>query len=194
MKKTLTVVIILVISCIVATVSGMIGTNINKKVNPLKYSEHVEYYSELYEVPEPIIYAVIKTESSFQPDAVSPAGAIGLMQITPDTFEWLCTKTGEEADVRLLKDPATNIRYGTYFLSLLHHEFKSWDTVYAAYNAGRTRVNGWLASEEYGNNGRLKNIPIKETREYVEKVKESAANYEKLYYTESHTITDAVTE
>lgn len=194
MKKTLTVVIILVISCIVATVVGMIGTNINKKVNPLKYSEHVEYYSELYEVPEPIIYAVIKTESSFQPDAVSPAGAIGLMQITPDTFEWLCTKTGEEADLRLLKDPATNIRYGTYFLSLLHHEFKSWDTVYAAYNAGRTRVNGWLASEEYGNNGRLKNIPIKETREYVQKVKESAANYEKLYYTESQTITDAVTE
>ena len=194
MKKTLTVVIILVISCIVATVVGMIGTNINKKVNPLKYSEHVEYYSELYEVPEPIIYAVIKTESSFQPDAVSPAGAIGLMQITPDTFEWLCTKTGEEADLRLLKDPATNIRYGTYFLSLLHHEFKSWDTVYAAYNAGRTRVNGWLASEEYGNNGRLKNIPIKETREYVQKVKESAANYEKLYYPESQTITDAVTE
>ena len=96
--------------------------------------------------------------------------------------------------MRLLKDPATNIRYGTYFLSLLHHEFKSWDTVYAAYNAGRTRVNGWLASEEYGNNGRLKNIPIKETREYVQKVKESAANYEKLYYTESQTITDAVTE
>lgn len=194
MKKTLTVLFILIISCIVATIVGMIGKNINKQINPLKYSEHVEYYSLLYDVPEPIIYAVIKTESSFQPDAVSPAGAVGLMQITPATFEWLCTKTGEEPDIRLLKDPETNIRYGTYFLSLLHHEFRAWETVYAAYNAGRSRVKGWLDTEEYNNNGRLKNIPIKETREYVEKVKASALEYEKLYYEESHTIKDTVTE
>ncbi|MBE6623848.1 MAG: lytic transglycosylase domain-containing protein [Ruminococcaceae bacterium] len=194
MKKTLTILFILLLSCLVATLVGIIGENINKKIHPMKYSENVEYYSKLYDVPEPIIYAVIKTESSFKADAVSPAGAIGLMQITPDTFEWLCTKTGETYDVRLLKDPDTNIRYGTYFLSLLHNEFRAWETVYAAYNAGRTRVNGWLDSEEYNNSGRLKNIPIKETREYVEKVTKRAKTYEKLYFEEAKTIKDAVTE
>jgi soluble lytic murein transglycosylase len=191
MKKTLTIITILLISCIVATIVGIIGENINKTVHPLKYGDIVEYYSQQYDVPEPIIYAVIKTESSFEPDAVSPAGAIGLMQITPATFEWLCSKTGETPDLRLLKDPDTNIRYGTYFLSLLHHEFRAWETVYAAYNAGRTRVKGWLDSEEYNNNGRLKNIPIKETREYVEKVSSRAKTYEKLYFEEAKTIIDA---
>ena len=58
---------------------------------PLKYQDEVKAASEKYNVDEALIYGVIKTESNFNPDAVSHAGAIGLMQITPETFEWIQT-------------------------------------------------------------------------------------------------------
>ena len=100
--------------------------------------------------------------------------------------------TKEDLETGILYDPETNIRYGTYYLSLLYSEFQVWDTVYAAYNAGRGKVNEWLSDERYDNHGRLKNIPYKETAEYVEKVKNRSATYEKLYYSEKETIKESV--
>ena len=192
MRKSIAIPIILVLSAIIATFAGYIGDMVTKSINPIKYSEFVTKYSAQYNVPEPIVYAVIKTESSFRPDAKSSKGAIGLMQITPVTFEWLCAKTGEEPNPSLLYDPETNIRYGTYYLSLLYSEFQVWDTVYAAYNAGRGRVNEWLSTPEYNNRGRLKNIPFKETAKYVEKVVKKAQIYEEMYFSDAKTITESV--
>lgn len=192
MRKSIAIPIILVLAAIIATFAGYIGDLITKNFHPVKYSEFVTKYSAQYNVPEPIIYSVIKTESSFRTDAKSHKGAIGLMQITPATFDWLCTKTGEDSNPGLLYDPETNIRYGTYYLSLLYSEFQVWDTVYAAYNAGRGKVNEWLSQDEYNNHGRLKNIPYPETSEYVKKVKKTAQTYERLYYSESETIKESV--
>lgn len=185
MKKTFTILGILVVAARVATLWERVDDAFLRKTHPQKYAESVEKYAAEYDVPESVVYAVIKTESGFTPDAVSLKGAIGLMQITPDTFDWLCSKTGGEANALLLYEPDTNIRYGTYFLSLLHNEYKAWDTVYAAYNAGRGRVNSWLASEEYNNNGRLKNIPYEETASYVKKVEKAQSVYARLYYGEN---------
>lgn len=185
MKKTFTILGILVVAALVATLWERVDDAFLRKTHPQKYAESVEKYAAEYDVPESVVYAVIKTESGFTPDAVSLKGAIGLMQINPDTFDWLCSKTGGEANALLLYEPDTNIRYGTYFLSLLHNEYKAWDTVYAAYNAGRGRVNSWLASEEYNNNGRLKNIPYEETASYVKKVEKAQSVYARLYYGEN---------
>ena len=185
MKKTFTILGILVVAALVATLWERVDDAFLRKTHPQKYAESVEKYAAEYDVPESVVYAVIKTESGFTPDAVSLKGAIGLMQITHDTFDWLCSKTGGEANALLLYEPDTNIRYGTYFLSLLHNEYKAWDTVYAAYNAGRGRVNSWLASEEYNNNGRLKNIPYEETASYVKKVEKAQSVYARLYYGEN---------
>ncbi len=63
---------------------------------PLKYEESVKKYAGQYGVPPSVVYAVIKSESGFRPDAVSSAGAKGLMQIMPDTFSWLCANSGTE--------------------------------------------------------------------------------------------------
>ena len=141
MRKTLTIIVILILAALFATAYEAFDDMLQKKLNPIKYEESVSKYSEAYNVPEPIIYAVINTESSFQPDALSSKGAIGLMQITPTAFEWLCMKEGTTRDHLLLYDPDTNIKYGTFMLSLLQNEFKNWETVFAAYNAGRGRVN-----------------------------------------------------
>ena len=184
MKKTFTILGILVVAALVATLWERVDDAFLRKTHPQKYAESVEKYAAEYDVPESVVYAVIKTESGFTPDAVSLKGAIGLMQITPDTFDWLCSKTGDEANALLLYEPDTNIRYGTYFLSLLHNEYK-------AYNAGRGRVNSWLASEEYNNNGRLKNIPYEETASYVKKVEKAQSVYARLYYGENGGATSA---
>lgn len=179
---------IVIIGIVVASIA--IGTGVDRicrsidiKTHPLKYTEYVDKYSEMYGVPRSVIYSVIKTESGFTSNAVSTAGAIGLMQLMPSTFTWLCEKQGEELDTGLLYDPETNIRYGTYYLSYLYEQFGLWETVYAAYNCGPGRVKEWQSDTEYSDsNGILKNIPISETASYVKKVSKSAEIYEKLYF------------
>ncbi len=191
MRKTIVIIVILALAATLAFGWEFLHDGILKQIYKIEYSQYVSNSSEQFGVPESIIYAVIKTESSFESDAVSPAGAIGLMQITPDTFDWLCSKTGEDSNTSLLYDPETNIRYGTYYLSLLQHEFVAWDTVYAAYNAGRSRVKSWLSTEEHNNNGRLKDIPFPETANYVKKVNKAKNIYERLYFGKT---TDAAIE
>ena len=148
--------------------------------HPLLYEEYIEKYSEQYSVPKEIVCAVINTESSFDSSALSEAGALGLMQITKETFWWLLSKNGEDISVDMLYDPETNIKYGTYFLSILYEEFGSWDTVYAAYNAGRSRVNSWLSDDEVTKDGKLVNIPYPETARYVKRVSGNVTEYRKL--------------
>lgn len=189
MRKSFVVILILVLAAGLATLWVTVEDFILEKTHPLPYYETVEKYASEYAVPEEIIYAVMNTESSFKSDAVSAKGAIGLMQITPDTFEWLCSKTAEEEQSTSpdkLYNPDTNIKYGTFFLSLLYTEFGVWDTVYAAYNAGRNKAREWLKSTEYNQNGKLVDIPYPETAKYVEKVSEAALVYKKLYFSENN--------
>ena len=142
---------------------------------PKGYEGEVMYFSELYGVPAPIVFAVIKVESDFDPHAVSTAGAKGLMQLTDVTFEWIRSKIGEDSDH--VFDPVTNIRYGVYYLSYLYGRFDDWRIAFAAYNAGPNRVSEWLKKDEA-----LCEIPYKETREYLGRVDAAAQKYEKLYY------------
>ena len=154
------------------------------KSYPCDFEEIVNKYSVQYGVPAGIVYSMIKTESDFKSNAVSDAGAVGLMQITADTCEWIAMKLGEKYEFALTYDPETNIRYGTYLVSYLKLEYGNWDTVFAAYNAGFGRVDKWLEDERYSDgNGVLKEIPIDETRAYVEKINETREIYKRLYPT-----------
>ncbi len=149
--------------------------------HPLSYLDLVREASQNFAVPEAIVLAVIKNESGFQEDAVSAAGATGLMQIMPDTFTYLCSKRNLEAmdPVRLI-EPDVNIEFGTYYLSLLFARFEDWDVTLAAYNAGQGRVGQWLKNEEYAKDGKLFYIPIEETRNYLKRVNDSITVYESL--------------
>ena len=179
MKKTITIISILVISALVALLGTSIYNAVDKSNHPLGHIEIVEKCADEYSVPKELILAVIKTESKFKSDAVSSAGAIGLMQMTPDTFMWLCEKNSDINDnPDLLYAPSTSITYGTYYLDMLYSEFGSWELALAAYNAGPTNVRKWLKDPEYTNvDGTLNHIPYKETREYVEKVMKAKEKY-----------------
>ncbi len=153
-----------------------------KVLYPQKQTTLIEKYALEYGVDEALVYAVVNTESGFDPQAKSNAGALGLTQITPETFHWLQTKTGEDLEDKDLLDAETSIKYGCLFLSMLVNEFGDTETAVAAYHAGRGSVNKWLQSKEYSQDGRaLDKIPSKDTSYYVHKVTKAIKIYKNLY-------------
>jgi len=151
--------------------------------HPIKYSNYVERYANEYNVDKYFVYAVIKTESGFDPSAVSSVGARGLMQIMEDTFDWIKFKLDDEdteyANMFIAED---NIRYGCFFLGYLYNEFGNIETAAAAYHAGRGSVNSWLKDPQYSSDGiHLDNIPIKDTAHYVNKITKAMDIYIELY-------------
>lgn len=175
----------LVISIIFGFLFDFIVNKAEEGTYPRRYELIVSEYSEKFGVPETVIYAVIKTESDFDQNAVSSAPAFGLMQLTEETFEWVSGKLKESPSAFDIYEPSTNIRYGVWYLSYLYGKFGSWDVAFAAYNAGPGNVSSWLEDSEYSSDGEtLDYIPFKETRNYVEKVNRAIKKYEELYYTE----------
>lgn len=155
-----------------------------EKFFPIKYEDLVLENHNKYGVDTSLIYAVIKTESGFDPDATSSAGACGLMQITPPTFEWLQFKKGisDKMDKSCLFDPSVNIEYGAYFLSILLDRYNNEAVAISAYNAGISAVDGWLDNQAYSNDGvTLDYIPYSETDRYVDKVISNQKIYREIY-------------
>ena len=183
LRRSIVILVILALSVLIGFLFQVIGDGIDKKNYPQQYSEYVERYSDEFGVPEHIIYSTIKVESGFDSSAESPVGAVGLMQIMPDTFKYLAAELKETYNAELIYGPETNIRYGTYYLSKLFLKYQNWDTVFAAYNGGETNVDGWLTDDKYSDDGEtLKNIPFKETQKYVAKMNKAMDVYTRLYY------------
>lgn len=156
-----------------------------KKAYPIKYQNFIEDACKIHHIEEPLVLAVIRAESKFQENANSKAGAIGLMQITPETFEWLQRQSGKKVylDETNLKDPKINIEYGTYFLSILKKKYSDEKVILSAYNAGMGTIDKWLKDPSYSLDGKaLKSIPYPETENYVENVLNNQKMYKKLYY------------
>ena len=160
--------------CIIATFV------IRKKFYPTKYKDQVLVCSQEFNLPVNLIFAVINTESSFNPTAVSKAGAVGLMQIKPSTANFIADKL--LVFNYKLTDPDTNIRFGCYYLRYLINKFKITETALCAYNAGESTVDKWLKDKRYSLDGvNLKSIPYKETANYITKINKCLINYKKLY-------------
>jgi soluble lytic murein transglycosylase len=151
---------------------------------PVKYEETVLEASATYGVEKELIYAIIKCESGFDEHAHSHAGAVGLMQIMPETFRWLQTC---DSDLKLnekdLENPETNIKCGTLLISMLRKKYGDEDIVLSSYNAGISVVRRWLNDKSVSADGvHLHNIPYKETKDYVSRVKIAKKFYKELYF------------
>lgn len=157
-----------------------------KAAYPIKYEEYVTAYAEEYDLPPSLIYAVIYTESHFDPDAESVAGAKGLMQLMDATYEWVQTRIpGDPEPLERVYDPEVNIRCGCKVLQIVLSQFENTETALAAYNAGSGNVSNWLKKPEYSDDGvTLKKIPLEETRNYVKRVLKAQEMYQTIYDTD----------
>jgi len=174
--------IILVLLFLIAV--GFYKINAIEKIfYPYPYKQIITKYAAAYGVDPLFVVAVIREESHFRPKSSSHKGALGLMQLMPDTAKEISAYLGEDYAQANLENPEVNIRYGTWYLAQLNKQFSGNSVlVLAAYNAGSGRVNNWLnfRSEE-ANTYLIEDIPFKETREYVQKVLRSYKMYVKLY-------------
>ena len=140
---------------------------------PLRYVDIINHYANIHGVDPILIASIINVESRFNPRAVSPVGASGLMQIMEGTAYWIAEQMEIEDFVysTMIFDPYININMGTWYISRLKNIYDTKDVALAAYNAGSGRVNSWLSDPDFSDDGiTLTNIPFRETRNYVERV------------------------
>jgi soluble lytic murein transglycosylase len=150
---------------------------------PLEHKDLISQYSKEFSLKdkgmdEYYVAAVICAESRFKEKAESGKGAVGLMQVLPDTGAWAAEKIGIEGyTAESLWKPEVNIRIGCWYLAYLSDMFDGDLTkVFAAYNAGPANVKGWLEDD-----GTLVNIGHTETRGYVIKIEKYYDIYKTLY-------------
>lgn len=167
MKKKKILIVFILIAIIF--LGNCIYKNVLEYIYKKDYSEYVEKYSQMYNVDENLVYAIIKNESNFNSEAKSSAGAVGLMQIMEETAEdVIATLDFEEYN---LYSPNDNIQIGTKYFSYLLEKYKEPSLALAAYNAGLGNVDDWIKKGIIKSDGTdYENIPFKETNMYVRKI------------------------
>ena len=145
-----------------------------KVIYPLRYAEEIDHWAAAHSLDSYLVAAVIRAESRFRPRAVSHAGAIGLMQITPPTGQWIAEQVGDESfTIGDLYQPELNIRFGTWYLCYLRDRFTGdIDAALVAYNAGPSNLLRWQSGE-----GTI----FPETEAYLARVKRGWSGYRLLY-------------
>ena len=138
---------------------------------PLGYEHIVRGHAENYRLDPALVAAVIYQESKFRADARSDSGAVGLMQLLPDTAKGIAARTGgSEFEVDDLYDPEINVRYGSWYLRHLIDKYGSEERALAAYNGGQGNLD--------------RGVMYPETRHYVDRVLELRGIYRKAYPSE----------
>ena len=155
--------------------------------HPLYYGDLITLYAGEQNLDPALVSAVILCESSFDPKAESRLGARGLMQLMPDTAEWVAHKYNEDGagySFDNLYDPETNIRYGTWYLGYLSRRFGGDATkIVCAYHAGQGNVDSWLKNPQYSADGvTLDVIPTQDTAAYASRVLRARDVYQKYYF------------
>jgi soluble lytic murein transglycosylase len=151
---------------------------------PLPYRNELETNARQYDLDPYSVAALIRQESEFNPRALSYAKAHGLTQVMPATGKYLSKRVGlKRFSASMLWRPDVNLKLGTYYLHSLLTSFNGrWEPTLASYNAGKSRVDMWLTWADYKEPAEfVENIPIAQTRDYVQIVMRNADLYRKLY-------------
>jgi soluble lytic murein transglycosylase len=144
---------------------------------PLAYDSIVRGHAANYDLDPALVAAVIYQESKFEPEARSDAGAVGLMQLRPDTARGIALRTGgSKFRVDDLTNPEINVRYGSWYLRHLLDKYDEERLALAAFNAGQGNVDRWREER--------KGIAFAETRHYVDRVEELKRIYRDAYASE----------
>ncbi|MCL1936581.1 MAG: lytic transglycosylase domain-containing protein [Defluviitaleaceae bacterium] len=156
-----------------------------KRYFPIDYFDIINKYANLHGVDPVIVASIINVESRFNKNAVSHAGASGLMQLMPGTAIWVANELGiDNFDFdSMIFDPAININMGTWYINRLIRSHSTIDVALAAYNAGSGNVSSWLDNSNFSDDGETLNyIPFEETRRYVRVVQISMYAYRFMFW------------
>jgi len=169
------------LSLLIISAVFILSATLLRGLFPKKHYDTVEKYCTEFETDINLVLALIKAESNFRTDAVSHAGAKGIMQITDETFEF-CNRNLKTSDADIF-NPEDNIRAGVWYLSYLLKRYNhSITKAVSAYNAGASNIDSWLKDPRYSDDGEsLSHIPFKETRSHVDKIKRYTSIYRFLY-------------
>lgn len=149
---------------------------LQKLVYPLRYEAQIQQASRQNSLEPALVAAVVYTESRFRPEAESSKGAYGLMQLLPETANFVQRRSGIQGDYRV---PVVNLNLGAWYLNYLQGRYDGQERfVLAAYNSGEGSVDGWISQEGFDIS---RDIPYEETREYVERVLDARDVYRDLY-------------
>jgi soluble lytic murein transglycosylase len=149
----------------------------NRLRYPLAYEPIVRGHARNYDLDPALLAAVIYQESKFDADARSDAGAVGLMQLQPETAKGIAIRTGgSRFRVDDLTNPEINVRYGSWYLRHLLQKYGDEELALAAFNAGQGNVDRWRREG--------KGIAFAETRAYVERIDELKRIYRDAYESE----------
>jgi peptidoglycan lytic transglycosylase len=144
---------------------------------PLSYEQIVRGHARNYDLEPALLAAVIYQESKFDAEARSDAGAVGLMQLQPETAKGIALRTGgSRFRVDDLTNPEINVRYGSWYLRHLLDKYGDEELALAAFNAGQGNVDSWRRQG--------KGIAFAETRHYVDRVQDLKAIYRDAYASE----------
>lgn len=156
---------------------------------PRKYSIAVQYWANEYDLDPLLVYAFIRTESGFDPQAESNVGARGLMQITDETFQWIKSKIAADEDLSFddLYSADVNIRFGAYYVAQCLARYNGdVATAAAAYHSGWGTVDRLVSNEDYSNDGKTLNVfPYTQMQNYVIKIQRHYEKYQELYLLKS---------
>ena len=150
---------------------------------PMEYTELIRANAAEFGLDPAYVAAVVLAESSYNPNAVSSVNAQGLMQIMPDTGQWLAGKIDETYVEGCLFDPAINLRYGCWYLAFLMNRYDGdMRCSSAAYHSGQGTVDKWLKDPAYSLDGKtLDVIPGSNADTYVNRILEYYEKYDELY-------------
>ncbi|MEL6470405.1 MAG: transglycosylase SLT domain-containing protein [Cyanobacteria bacterium J06623_4] len=150
-------------------------------IYPFQFPDLILGWAEERDLNPLLVTALVRQESRFQPNIRSVVGAVGLMQVMPETGEWISSQIGQ--DSYALDQPADNVKFGTWYLDFTHREYAN-NSLFAvaSYNAGPNAVNQWVEEGKFTNADEfVENIPYPETKGYVEKVFGGYWNYLRTY-------------
>ena len=154
---------------------------------PLEYREEIQRISREYNLSPALIASVIRNESSFRPGVESSVGARGLMQVMPETAEWIAHKLKtDNYSFEMLYDPETNIRFGCWYLNYLSTLFHGDPLcVVCAYHAGQGEISTWLSNPSISSDGltmSVDRLPEGPTKTYAGRVTRDYGIYQVKYF------------
>jgi soluble lytic murein transglycosylase len=154
------------LAALVVTYCGLVGLRV---LYPITYTSQLVLLAEVHALDPAHVAAVTRCESRFKTRAISPRGALGLMQLMPETGAWIAQQLGvTDFEAERLYEPSVNLQFGTWYLRYLLDRFGDWSGALAAYNAGPSNAERWQIDPS---------SVFPETRAYVHRVLRSVPVY-----------------